>query len=356
MLSAVLVKMSTINRIMQKSKRCKRIQVSRKAMFSSLGALVAIDQIYLIVWTVVSPPKATEHLVLVDEFENTVESRLMCQSDPSLWYYGMEAWHFLLLLVASVLAFQSRDIVPAFNESRSIGIMVYSFFLFMILRLIVFGLGDRGMINPSVMGASLCLLYVVDTLFATVIYIVPKCFQARKDPNAYITPRESLNSTGPVTGSKFIVNSQRSDVSINMSQGSLDGGSNHLRKDENKTTTFKMKAGSELSLNDSSLNRVDSSSNLSVNQEKDDSQPLTKSSSSSDKRDSSQPLSVEKDHKSETTAGTTPARRDSQKVASMFLKAKQESTRDGSSKSLKRDSSSKRRTSWKALTLTGTSD
>ena len=49
-LSAVLVKMSTINRIMQKSKKLKRVQVSRQAMFGSLGVLLLIDITFLIAW------------------------------------------------------------------------------------------------------------------------------------------------------------------------------------------------------------------------------------------------------------------------------------------------------------------
>jgi len=194
-LSVVMVKMSTINRIMQKSKKCKRVKVSRKAMFGSVGVLVLIDAIILLVWTLVSPPQAIQELILPEEFSTTVESSLICKSKWIVFHYVIDGWHFLLLLVASVLSFQSRDIVPAFNESRSIGTMIYSNFLFMIIRMIVFVLGNSGLIQSNVFGASMCLLFVLDTLIATTIYVVPKCFEARKNPATHVT-RGSLVVSG----------------------------------------------------------------------------------------------------------------------------------------------------------------
>jgi hypothetical protein len=183
--------MSTINRIMQKSKKLKRVQVSRKAMFGSLGVLLLIDITFLIAWTLVAPPKAEEQLILRNELEHNVEASVVCRSSQFIYHYVLEIWHILLLLIASVLAFQSRDTVPAFNESRSIGTMIYSHFLFMILRLIIFILGHQEMVSPNVFGASISLLYSFDTLFATAIYVVPKCFEARKDEGIY-DPRQSI--------------------------------------------------------------------------------------------------------------------------------------------------------------------
>lgn len=186
-LSVVMVKMSTINRIMQKSKKCKRVKVSRKSMLGAVGTLVSIDLIILIVWTAVSPPLAVEELVLPDEFSTSVESSLICRSQWRAFNYVIDGWHVLLLLVASVLSFQSRDIVPAFNESRSIGTMVYSNFLFMIIRMIVFALGISGMIQSNFFGASMCLLFALDTLIATTIYVIPKCIEAYKNPLEHVT-------------------------------------------------------------------------------------------------------------------------------------------------------------------------
>ncbi len=193
--------MSTINRIMQKSKKCKRVKVSRQAMLGAVTVLVLIDAIILIVWTSLSPPLAIEELVLPEELGTTVESSVICDSDMIIFNYVLDGWHLLLLIVASVLSFQSRDIVPAFNESRSIGTMIYSNFLFMLIRLIVFVLGDRGLISSNVYGASMSLLYTLDTTIATTIYVVPKIFEAQKDPNPHHVSRGSIVVSGAALSS-----------------------------------------------------------------------------------------------------------------------------------------------------------
>ena len=196
-LAAILVKMSTINRIMQSSKMSRRANVSRQDMFLSLGFLMMIDLIILIAWTVVSPQQAVERLDLPEEFSTTVKVDLICRSKQVIWPYVTLIWHTLLLIVASVLAFQSRGIIPDFNESRSIGTMIYSIFLFMVFRLIVFLLGIRGLVASNVFGAAISFLYIFDTLFATTIYVIPKCFQAKKDSKVY-DPRASSSLSSSV--------------------------------------------------------------------------------------------------------------------------------------------------------------
>lgn len=193
-LSAVLVKMSAINRIMQSSKRLKRVKVSLKDMLRSVGFLVMINLIFLIAWTVISPPLAIEKLVLPEEQGTFVESSMICRSRQLIWPYMSEGWRSMLLMVASVLAFQSRGIIPDFNESRSIGMMIYSHFVFMILRVIVLVLGNAGFLTPNVFGACISILYTFDTLLATAIYVIPKCIEANKNPKIH-NPRASISST-----------------------------------------------------------------------------------------------------------------------------------------------------------------
>lgn len=176
---------------MQSSKKLKRVTISRNAMFGAIGLLVMIDLLFLTAWTIVSPPEAVESRVLPDEFSTTVQVSLTCRSRQNVWPYMSMGWHTLLLIVASVLAFQSRDIVPDFNESRSFGTMIYSHFLFMSLRLIVFHLSVNGLINPNINGAAMSFLFSFDMLLATVIYVIPKCVEAIKNPVIY-DPRKSI--------------------------------------------------------------------------------------------------------------------------------------------------------------------
>lgn len=215
-LSALLVKMSAINRIMHGSKKLKRVTVSHKNMLRSLGLLVLITLIFLIAWTVISPPQAVRKLVLPEEQEPFVESSMICVSKQTIWPYLSEGWRSSLLIVASVLAFQSRGIIPDFNESRTIGTMVYSHFLFMVFRVIAFALGTQGFIAPNVLGACICALYTFDTLFATAIYVIPKCIEAHKNPQIHVS-RGSITSSG--------VNISRLSY-----QSSTRGDSRHARR------------------------------------------------------------------------------------------------------------------------------
>jgi len=194
-LSAILVKMSAINRIMQVSKRRKRVKVSNTAMLMALSCLVSIDLIFLIVWTAVSPLKATETLFFADDADASsaiVERSTICMSRQRGWQYALQGWHTLLLLVAAVLAFASRKIrLEQFNESRVIGTMVYSQFFLMIARWIVSSLGSSMVIPPNAWGASMGLLFVVDAMLSTGIYVVPKCLTAKKAPFVYDPSRPS---------------------------------------------------------------------------------------------------------------------------------------------------------------------
>ena len=166
-------------------------------MLMSVGFLVMIDLLFLIAWTVASPPEAVEKLDLPEEFSTTVKVELICRSKQIVWPYISVIWHTLLLIVASVLAFQSRGIIPDFNESRSIGTMIYSNFLFIVFRLIVFLLGITGSIPSNVFGASICFLYIFDALFATTIYVIPKCIEAKKNSGAYKPKRGSSINVEP---------------------------------------------------------------------------------------------------------------------------------------------------------------
>ena len=218
---------------MQVSKRRKRVKVSIEVMLMALCCLVLIDLVFLIAWTVVSPLKATEALVFSNDGESDigsattstiVESSTICRSNQSAWQYASDGWHGLLLLVAAVLAFVSRSIVfEHFNESRIIGMMVYSQFVFMIVRWIVLSLGRRMLIAPNVFGASMGLLYAMDTMLSTTIYVIPKCLQAKKDPGVY---NPDISSESIYTGSSLISSRRSSSnpfFAKNANDGQVDG-------------------------------------------------------------------------------------------------------------------------------------
>ena len=183
----ILVKIAAINKILTSVKKMekKRVKITRKRMLIDVGVVVTCALIFLAIWTIVDPPSKVEQRILpADDAQSaTIETSLTCASDKGFWVAISLGWQGLLLLMATVLAFQSRDIVQEFNESRSLGTMIYSHFIFLVLRIIVYSLGQQEMFRPNVVAAVTSFLLSLDTLFATCIYLVPKCYEAKVSPN-----------------------------------------------------------------------------------------------------------------------------------------------------------------------------
>ena len=179
----VLVKTAAINRILQSARKLRRVRISPASMIIKVVLVVVMVTGFLLAWTIVDQPDRTEVRVLANDgldasTSNIVKSSLRCASDSYYWYYFSLAWQALLLLVASVLAFLSRKVVQDFNESQSLGFMVYSHFLFMVLRAVLAFMGQSNTLKPNVVAALLSYDYSFDSLIALFIYLVPKLKQA----------------------------------------------------------------------------------------------------------------------------------------------------------------------------------
>lgn len=188
----LLVKIAAINRIMSSAKKMKRVKIKRMEMFKVMGGLLSLVVFYLIIWSAVDPVKAVEERSVTNSASTVVEQCTTCSSRNSFWYYIALGFQGLLLIMASVLAFQSRDTIPEFDESRSLGTMIYSHSLFMGLRCIVMLFGERSILQPGVSSAVMSFLLSFDTLTAMGIYLVPKLLQARSSQDIVYQRRASL--------------------------------------------------------------------------------------------------------------------------------------------------------------------
>jgi len=158
--------------------------------------LVTIVMIYLTVWTIMDTPRKVEERELVEEGGAQVVSSLKCGSNSWLWEGLALGWQGFLLLMATVLAVQTRSVQQEFNESRSLGTLVYSHFMFMVLRIMVNLLENQGTIEPNVSSATISFLLSFDVLFAMCIYLAPKVMEAHKKPEPY---RRKGSSSTPQT-------------------------------------------------------------------------------------------------------------------------------------------------------------
>ncbi len=218
----LLVKVAAINRLMSATRRMRRIKISMQSLFCTVACLVLIVIMFLAVWTAVDTPKRHEGRYLVDEDHSEIVTTVICASDSGIWDLVVICWNGLLIVCATVLAFQSRAMKQEFNEARSLGTMIYSHFVFGVLRTVVSNLGGSDpspegsigypTIDPSIVAAASSFLLSMDVITAVTIYIFPKIEAARKAPQPHnaSNPGQSetsgssngFNNNNPKTGSR----------------------------------------------------------------------------------------------------------------------------------------------------------
>lgn len=173
----------------------KRLVISPQQLFGAVIAVFLLACLCLSIWTAVDPPTETPEYSLTEEKtllnETVVKVGYYCSSKSTPWRFVAVSWNVLLLICATVLAFQTRNLRQAFNETVVLGNLIYSHFVFVLLRVGSF------FFTPSFDEATLALcqsiIFSTDTFFTLLIYFVPK-FQADDDypDNAPLTPISSV--------------------------------------------------------------------------------------------------------------------------------------------------------------------
>lgn len=172
----LIVKMGAFYRLMKAAKRLRHVQLSRQSLFGAVLLLSAVIVIFLIVWTVMDPPRRQTEYELSDELtpygEGIVQLNYFCKSESSGWIIASVFWHLFLLVVATVQAFQTRTIRREVNESQTLAIMIYSHFMFVCLRLGTFFL-ERSL-SESDMMQTRSIIFSLDCMVAVALYFGPK--------------------------------------------------------------------------------------------------------------------------------------------------------------------------------------
>lgn len=170
----LLVKVAAINRLMQAAQRMRRVELKRSTLYGGVVLISLLVTIFLICWTTLDPPQKRAEYELSDQtaddqFETTIiDIQYFCQSSSPFWEYVALTWNAVLILCATALAFQSRSVKQHFNESRVLSRMIYSHFVFVLLRVMAF------FFEPSVANPMLSIIFSLDTMFMILIYFAPK--------------------------------------------------------------------------------------------------------------------------------------------------------------------------------------
>lgn len=172
----LIVKVAAINRLMHAARQMRRVVVNRTNLFGGVALIIFFVLIFLTVWTVVDPPHRNGEYDLsgmqTANNETIILLNYYCSSQTQAWRFVSVGWNALLLLCASVLAFQTRNLRQDFNESQTLAMMTYSHFVFVILLVITFALASD--VSQSTLSRFRSLIYSVDTIATLVIYFVPK--------------------------------------------------------------------------------------------------------------------------------------------------------------------------------------
>eukprot|EP00980_Cylindrotheca_fusiformis_P013491 scaffold3448_cov92-Cylindrotheca_fusiformis.AAC.1 len=172
----LIIKVDALNQLMRASRHMRRVVIKPAALYAKIAALLLLVTIYLIVWSVVDPPQPTTRHILSED-RNTVYTQVGCLSRSRAWMTVYYLWEGLLVLVAIVLAFQSRKAKAEFNESKSLGLLIYSHFVFSMVRVAIFYVYDDDIYTAY---AATSFLLSVDVIIGVSIYLLPKFRQCHK--------------------------------------------------------------------------------------------------------------------------------------------------------------------------------
>ena len=176
-LTPLITKVAGVNHIMKMGRNMRRAKINRTFLLRLSSFITFLVIVYLILWTVLDPPQVYPDYELTEKMNDDGETIVwvlnVCASESQLWKYFTAGWHAMLLLCSTILAIQMRKIsVQGFSESPTLGLLVYSHFMFVILRIITFGLSPQ--VSEFTLSRCRSIIFSVDTIATIVIYFLPK--------------------------------------------------------------------------------------------------------------------------------------------------------------------------------------
>jgi len=180
----LFVKIQAILWIQRAGKKMKRVKLSRRQLYELVAVFVVLVFCFLVAWAVVDPPKREEFLTLPDETGTWVEKSLQCASDSAVWKLVELLWEFLLIIAATLLAYQARHVRQEFNESELLYRLCYVQFFFLVLRAIIFFLQQAGYVAPTVEAGVTSLSLSFSSISTLGLYFGPKFYLLKHGDDA----------------------------------------------------------------------------------------------------------------------------------------------------------------------------
>eukprot|EP00581_Thalassiosira_minuscula_P002234 CAMPEP_0183744416 /NCGR_PEP_ID=MMETSP0737-20130205/65719_1 /TAXON_ID=385413 /ORGANISM="Thalassiosira miniscula, Strain CCMP1093" /LENGTH=852 /DNA_ID=CAMNT_0025980057 /DNA_START=73 /DNA_END=2631 /DNA_ORIENTATION=- len=199
----LIVKANAINYLFKQGANRNRVRIEKSMLYKIVAAVIACVIVYLIVWTVVDPSTKQSELSLLDDTQ--VQASHYCASSSRYWRIISQVFLIVLLLIATVMATQGRNVDAGFNESKEMAAMIYSHFVFMLLRVLFFLFGAEVVKNDwgTVIAGMTSIFLSLDTIICLGKYFFPKFRVAKGQTNP--VPGRHIYSlptaeTNPVSG------------------------------------------------------------------------------------------------------------------------------------------------------------
>jgi hypothetical protein len=169
----LIIKVYALNRVMNASKKLKRVRIRPSALYAKVIAINFMVAVYVLVWTLLDPPTKSVYFSLKND--TFVVKHVGCYSSMGYWQTLYLIFEGFLVLAASILAFESRTAKAEFNESKVLGLMIYSHFVFSALRVVAYNVFE-----DEVVALSMSFLLSFDVITAVSIYMIPKFINIRR--------------------------------------------------------------------------------------------------------------------------------------------------------------------------------
>jgi 7 transmembrane sweet-taste receptor of 3 GCPR len=174
----LIVKVAAVNKLVGSGRRYRRVVLSRKSLFTAVFGICSLVFIVLLIWTIIDPPHRNNSYVLTeivnDDGYTIVDVTHFCSSASEIWDFVALGWNTLLLLCATVLAFQTRTLQKDFNESQTLAFLIYSHFIFVVMRFATVILQKWNGVTSETLAGFRSFIFSIDSIATIIIYFAPK--------------------------------------------------------------------------------------------------------------------------------------------------------------------------------------
>ena len=187
----IIIKVGTINKLVREAQRLRPMDINPKHLDSILICTILLATVYLTLCTILDPMKMMQVPIINPANDFEVIIGVKCSSSSHIFNLTDYMIQGLILVIATVLTFQSRDVFAEFNEGQGLTLMVYSHFVFLVLRIIVNRLAATDTISSSTFQNVSSILQSLDIIFAISFYFGQKFMTIRSGLRTVGTPNQS---------------------------------------------------------------------------------------------------------------------------------------------------------------------